>query len=212
METNMLQAWQKIFYVLIVTWTIDIYSLYYWLPVLDFYASGTNLQTLDSHAHYVQGVAWDPLGKYVASLSSDRTCRIYINKPKKSKGSEKINYVCQQVISKAEHPLLDNSKVKIEQTIFWPFNYIRLICQIHNLLGFWNAVYKLSSLPWWDTAIFLQKTSLVSWWLVSTCACRYWFKQILFNYFLACTCILFWMASMLDSSVVHRCNILQEIR
>ncbi|KAF7840097.1 chromatin assembly factor 1 subunit FAS2-like [Senna tora] len=71
---------------------------------------GTNLQTLDSHAHYVQGVAWDPLGKYVASLSSDRTCRIYINKPKKSKGNEKINYVCQQVISKAEHPLLDNSK------------------------------------------------------------------------------------------------------
>ncbi|PNX87428.1 chromatin assembly factor 1 subunit FAS2-like protein, partial [Trifolium pratense] len=40
---------------------------------------GTNLQTLDTHAHYVQGVAWDPLGKYIASLSSDRTCRIYIN-------------------------------------------------------------------------------------------------------------------------------------
>lgn len=71
---------------------------------------GTNLQTLDAHAHYVQGVAWDPLGKYVASLSSDRTCRIYINKPKKSKGSGKINFVCQQVISKAVHPLLDNSK------------------------------------------------------------------------------------------------------
>ncbi|KAI9074797.1 hypothetical protein K1719_043221 [Acacia pycnantha] len=73
-------------------------------------SKGTNLQTLDAHAHYVQGVAWDPLGKYVASLSSDRTCRIYFNKPKKSKGSGKINYVCQQVISKAVHPLLDNSK------------------------------------------------------------------------------------------------------
>ncbi|KAJ1405059.1 WD40/YVTN repeat-like-containing domain superfamily [Sesbania bispinosa] len=71
---------------------------------------GINLQTLDAHAHYVQGVAWDPLGKYVSSLSSDRTCRIYINKPHKSKGGEKINYVCQQVISKAEHPLLKNSK------------------------------------------------------------------------------------------------------
>ncbi|KAL1364718.1 hypothetical protein HN51_012861 [Arachis hypogaea] len=71
---------------------------------------GTNLQTLDAHAHYVQGVAWDPLGKYVASLSSDRTCRIYINKPHKSKGIEKINYVCQQVISKAEQPLFKNSK------------------------------------------------------------------------------------------------------
>lgn len=81
--------------------------------MLIYFVSGTNLQTLDAHAHYVQGVAWDPLGKYVASLSSDRTCRIYINKPKKSKGSGKINYVCQQVISKAVHPLLDNSKVKI---------------------------------------------------------------------------------------------------
>ncbi|KAK7247566.1 hypothetical protein RIF29_42451 [Crotalaria pallida] len=71
---------------------------------------GTNLQTLDAHAHYVQGVAWDPLGKYVASQSSDRTCRIYINKPHKTKGVEKINYVCRQVISKAEQPLLKNSK------------------------------------------------------------------------------------------------------
>ncbi|XP_057416845.1 chromatin assembly factor 1 subunit FAS2 isoform X2 [Lotus japonicus] len=72
---------------------------------------GTNLQTLDSHAHYVQGVAWDPLGKYVTSLSSDRTCRIYINKPHKSKGIEKANYVCQHLISKAEQPLLKNSKL-----------------------------------------------------------------------------------------------------
>ncbi|CAL0306657.1 unnamed protein product [Lupinus luteus] len=70
---------------------------------------GINLQTLDTHAHYVQGVAWDPLGKYAASLSSDRTCRIYINKPLKSKGIEKINYVCRHVISKAEQPLLKNS-------------------------------------------------------------------------------------------------------
>lgn len=32
---------------------------------------------LRDHKHYVQGVAWDPLGVYVASLSSDRSCRIY---------------------------------------------------------------------------------------------------------------------------------------
>ncbi|KAL5053278.1 hypothetical protein RYX36_033960 [Vicia faba] len=71
---------------------------------------GTNLQTLDTHAHYVQGVAWDPLGKYVASLSSDRTCRVYISKPHKTKGIERINYACKHVISKAEQPLLKNSK------------------------------------------------------------------------------------------------------
>ncbi|CAK7354966.1 unnamed protein product [Dovyalis caffra] len=61
----------------------------------------TNL--LEGHFHYVQGVAWDPLSKYAASLSSDRTCRIYVNKPQtKTKGAEKINYVSQHVIAKTE--------------------------------------------------------------------------------------------------------------
>lgn len=61
-------------------------------------------QILDAHLHYVQGVAWDPAGVYVASTSSDRTCRIHINKPQnsKGKGQERINYVCQHVITKAE--------------------------------------------------------------------------------------------------------------
>lgn len=65
---------------------------------------GAVQQILDSHLHYVQGVAWDPAGQYVASLSSDRTCRIYINKPQaaRAKSHEKLNYVCQHVIAKAE--------------------------------------------------------------------------------------------------------------
>ncbi|GMY12432.1 chromatin assembly factor 1 subunit FAS2 [Fagus crenata] len=72
---------------------------------------GSVHQILDSHFHYVQGVAWDPLAKYVASLSSDRTCRIYVNKPQtKGKVSEKMNFVCQHVISKAEQPSVDDSK------------------------------------------------------------------------------------------------------
>lgn len=29
------------------------------------------------HKHYVQGVAWDPLGVYFVSMSSDRCCRVY---------------------------------------------------------------------------------------------------------------------------------------
>ncbi|CAL5364840.1 unnamed protein product [Camellia sinensis] len=69
---------------------------------------GSVLQILDAHLHYVQGVAWDPLAKYVASLSSDRTCRIYVNKPQsKEKGNEKRNYVCQHVIAKSEHQMID---------------------------------------------------------------------------------------------------------
>jgi len=32
---------------------------------------------LPGHEHYVQGVAWDPLGEFVASESGDRTCRVF---------------------------------------------------------------------------------------------------------------------------------------
>ncbi|KAG4176054.1 hypothetical protein ERO13_A11G221000v2 [Gossypium hirsutum] len=72
---------------------------------------GSVHQILDGHFHYVQGVAWDPLSKYVASLSSDRTCRIYINKPKsKTKGAEKLNYICQHTIMKAEQQPIDDAK------------------------------------------------------------------------------------------------------
>ncbi|KAF2612400.1 hypothetical protein F2Q70_00010855 [Brassica cretica] len=72
---------------------------------------GSVHQILDAHCHYVQGVAWDPLSKYVASLSSDRTCRIYVNKPQaKSKSGEKMNYVCQHVITKADHQRGDDTK------------------------------------------------------------------------------------------------------
>lgn len=74
---------------------------------------GSVHQILDAHCHYVQGVAWDPLAKYVASLSSDRTCRIYVNKPQtKSKGVEKLNYVCQHVITKADQQRGDETKVR----------------------------------------------------------------------------------------------------
>ncbi|XP_010244038.1 PREDICTED: chromatin assembly factor 1 subunit FAS2 isoform X2 [Nelumbo nucifera] len=59
-----------------------------------------------------KGVAWDPLGHYAASLSSDRTCRIYMNKPQnKTKAFDKMNFVCQHVIAKAEQQLPDDSKL-----------------------------------------------------------------------------------------------------
>ncbi|KZV54477.1 hypothetical protein F511_18962 [Dorcoceras hygrometricum] len=72
--------------------------------------AGSVHQILDGHFHYVQGVAWDPLMKYAASLSSDRTCRIYVNKKSKSKAVEKTNYVCQHVIAKAEPRMAEESK------------------------------------------------------------------------------------------------------
>ncbi|KAK3002965.1 hypothetical protein RJ639_019556 [Escallonia herrerae] len=72
---------------------------------------GSVQQILDAHFHYVQGVAFDPLAKYAASLSSDRTFRIYVNKPQaKTKGIEKMNYVCQHVITKVEPQMTEDSE------------------------------------------------------------------------------------------------------
>ncbi|XAR73191.1 hypothetical protein NMG60_11007084 [Bertholletia excelsa] len=65
---------------------------------------------LDAHLHYVQGVAWDPLAKYIASLSSDRTCRIYFSKPHNKTKGDKMNYVCQHVLAKLELQTEDESK------------------------------------------------------------------------------------------------------
>ncbi|KAJ6733705.1 CHROMATIN ASSEMBLY FACTOR 1 SUBUNIT B [Salix koriyanagi] len=79
---------------------------------------GSVHQLLDGHFHYVQGVAWDPLAKYIASISSDRTCRIYVNKPQtKTKGAEKMNYVSQHVIMKAEQQMSTKTHLFHDETL-----------------------------------------------------------------------------------------------
>lgn len=74
-------------------------------------SKGSVHQILDAHQHYVQGVSWDPLGQYIASLSSDRTCRVFTNKPQpKQKGFEKVNFACQHVLTKSQNQKLADSK------------------------------------------------------------------------------------------------------
>ena len=38
-------------------------------------AKGKAQGRLAEHAHYVQGVAWDPASRFLVTQSSDRTCR-----------------------------------------------------------------------------------------------------------------------------------------
>ncbi|KMZ70042.1 hypothetical protein ZOSMA_1G00100 [Zostera marina] len=75
-------------------------------------------QVLDAHLHYVQGVAWDPQNHYVASLSLDRTCRIYAKKTQsKSKGQQKMNFFCQNVVAKSEPQKLEEcSNIPLAKT------------------------------------------------------------------------------------------------
>ena len=44
------------------------------------------------HKGFVQGVAWDPKNQFVATLSSDRNCRVYSLKTKKV--VQKMHQVC----------------------------------------------------------------------------------------------------------------------
>ncbi|XP_030614302.1 chromatin assembly factor 1 subunit B [Archocentrus centrarchus] len=44
---------------------------------------GQKLSILNDHKSYVQGVTWDPLGQYIATLSCDRLLRVYSTHTKK---------------------------------------------------------------------------------------------------------------------------------
>ena len=117
---------------------LDVQTLFSVNLLVDVNLSGSVHQILDGHSHYVQGVAWDPLAKFLASLSSDRTCRIYVNKPSKTKGNDRMNYSGQYVISRLEPQTTDESKVRSffcwhmpELNLFFSFPFFKsLICGI----------------------------------------------------------------------------------
>lgn len=46
-------------------------------------SKGQKLSIFNEHKSYVQGVAWDPLGQYIATLSCDRTLRVYSTQKKR---------------------------------------------------------------------------------------------------------------------------------
>ncbi|CAK9257791.1 unnamed protein product [Sphagnum jensenii] len=85
-------------------------------------STGQAWQVLNEHLHYVQGVAWDPAGQFVVSLSADRTCRIYSSQMiPTSKGTDKGFYVCQQVLAKTDlAPLKQNDKTDLNGSIAGP--------------------------------------------------------------------------------------------
>ena len=75
---------------------------------MSFCCAGKIVQILNDHQHFVQGVAWDPAGEFLASISSDRTCRIYSRQPAPTKSKKrKITvfenmFTCRQVLAKTE--------------------------------------------------------------------------------------------------------------
>jgi len=78
----------------------------------------------EQHSHYVQGVAWDPLGEYILSLSSDRTLRVYIRKKRKivtKKGKDTTQIGDSKTGETTENSTTPSSKKAIEK---WDFSQI----------------------------------------------------------------------------------------
>jgi WD40 repeat protein len=77
---------------------------------------------LNEHLHFVQGVAWDPAGQFLASISADRTCRIYScqsapTSKKQKNGLENSLYQCQQVLAKTDlMPSKSNGKTDADSS------------------------------------------------------------------------------------------------
>ena len=64
-------------------------------------AVGKHVQQFRDHSHYVQGVAWDPLGKYAVTQSADRSVRVYAPRAAKSK-AKGGPFRCKQIIARGE--------------------------------------------------------------------------------------------------------------
>ncbi|XP_068201230.1 chromatin assembly factor 1 subunit B [Palaemon carinicauda] len=68
-------------------------------------SKGKHMSILKEHKGFVQGVAWDPSNQYIATLCSDRGCRIF------SSGSKKLIYR----IDRASLPVVDSEGNTIEK-------------------------------------------------------------------------------------------------
>lgn len=81
----------------LVSGSVDHYNIVWNVP------GGKMERIYEDHTHYVQGVSWDPCGKYFASIGGDRCCRIYSRKS--ARHGERggfPDFFCQQVMCKLE--------------------------------------------------------------------------------------------------------------
>ena len=62
-------------------------------------------QAIRDHGHYVQGVAWDPRGDFIVSVSCDRSARVYSSRAKK--GAGRVDFCCTATLAKTRRTGLD---------------------------------------------------------------------------------------------------------
>ncbi|NWT38568.1 CAF1B factor, partial [Chroicocephalus maculipennis] len=64
-------------------WTVKRFKAHLNLVSGNFLFSGQKVSILNEHKSYVQGITWDPLSQYIATLSCDRVLRVYNTQTKR---------------------------------------------------------------------------------------------------------------------------------
>lgn len=72
----------------IVTGSMDNILRIYQLEFSSGKVSGTIIRSFSDHTHYIQGVFWDPLNKFIVSQSADRSVNVYLILQSESKSIE----------------------------------------------------------------------------------------------------------------------------
>lgn len=70
------------------------------------------LQILEGHKHFVQGVCLDPKFKYIVTISSDRTARVWKN----AKAKKNLTFFQSTVITKFSVDSLEHFDIDVEET------------------------------------------------------------------------------------------------
>lgn len=73
---------------------------------------GSKLCILSEAKHFIHGVAWDPLGKYVAALSCDRSMRIYNTQTRRI-----LHNVCKMIYPETSEDTTENEDENDEENI-----------------------------------------------------------------------------------------------
>jgi len=78
-------------------------------------AKGHKVYTLEGHTSFVKGVAWDPIGKYLASQSDDRTAKVRRQSGQQPESSVIVEQ-CSQVVA-CRSLLVDLAKKQQDQAM-----------------------------------------------------------------------------------------------
>ncbi|MGH0191951.1 UNVERIFIED_CONTAM: hypothetical protein FKN15_000922 [Acipenser sinensis] len=111
---------------------------------------GQKMTLFNEHKSYVQGVTWDPLGQYIATLSCDRVLRVY------STQTRKKTYSVSKMLSGAategevkNYRMFHDDSMRsfFRRLTFTPDGSLLLVPGIGKMCGFYSSVCCITKQP-----------------------------------------------------------------